>query len=118
MNKLPSNLIHTLESVDGNFSLSTVLHETIGVETIVFRTLDEISQTELYVNVDEYIDNYSDKSRELAGNYYPIKAFDLLLEFPRYPAFGILVWLPQISEYSTYDEDPVSYTHLTLPTKA
>lgn len=105
MKNLPLDLIRTLESVESNFKLSTVLHEELGTETITFRTLGKISQTLLYVNVDVYIDNYSDDSTDLAGNYYPVEAFDLLSDFPRYHAFGILVWIPQLSEYATYDED-------------
>ena len=105
MKNLPRELTQCLESSDSNFKLSTVLHESNGVQTITFRKLDEIKAVALHVSVDEYIENYSDKSHDLAGNYYPIDAFDLLLEFPGYHAFGILVWIPAISEYATYDED-------------
>ncbi len=105
MNKLPTELVEKLKSTSGNFKLTTVLHEELGEETITFRELDEIAIATLYVEVDEYIENYGDQSTELAGNYYPISGYDLLLDFPGYRAFGVLVWLPGTLEFATYDED-------------
>ena len=102
---LPPDLVSTLTSIDGNFKLTVVLHEENGSQTITFRTLEEINKVVLYVNVDEYVDNYGDSPTHLAGNYYPIEAYDLLSDFPGYRAFGILVWIPGISEFGAYDED-------------
>ena len=102
---IPHDLHQALISQDGKYKLTTILHDEIGKETITFRKPDEIELAVLYVNVDEYIENYQEPSTNLAGYYYPIEAYDLLSEFPRYRAFGVLVWVPSVSEFATYDED-------------
>ena len=103
--KLPPELIESLSSVDGNYQLTSKVCDEIGIESVTFHKLDAINPITFYVNVDEYIENYSDESHDLAGNYYPIEALDLLREVPGYRAFGILVWIPRISEFASFDED-------------
>jgi hypothetical protein len=75
------------------------------IKSAIFHPLADIKEVDLFVSVDEYIDNYSDDSDHLSGNYYPVPAFDLVAEIWGYPAEHVLVWLPSIRQFATFDDD-------------
>jgi len=75
------------------------------IRSATFRPMAQIKKVDLFVSVDEYIDNYSDDSHHLSGNYYPVPAYDLLAEIWGYPSTCVFVWLPSIDQFATFDDD-------------
>ena len=75
------------------------------IKSVNFRPADKIQLTRLFVCVDEYIENYSDNSKQLAGNYYPVPAYDLLDEIWGYECDGVLLWIPALSKFGSFDSD-------------
>lgn len=75
------------------------------IESVRFRCLEDVEPIILNISVDEYATNHTEVPSHLKGNYYPVPAVDLLAEVSGYYADGVLVWVPMISEFATYDND-------------
>ena len=102
MKNLPSDFQNWLQSRSGNLTITPV---DGYIQAVTFHQLVDIISLPLYVSIDEYIENYSEKSEHLAGNYYPVSAYDLLKDVSGYSPVGALVWIPLIGEFATYDND-------------
>ena len=104
MNGLPNTLFATLESSD-DFVLPARFSDGHGLDPVTFHRHSEIKLVKLYVDASEYIENYEELDRQLDGMYFPIEVFDLLKEVPGYSARGVLIWLPGILEFGSFDTD-------------
>ncbi|MEM7784446.1 MAG: hypothetical protein AAF939_09025 [Planctomycetota bacterium] len=101
MTQLPIEFQHWLTKRNSNEPVTLNGY----IQFAAFRPLDQVVRSDIFVSVDEYISNYSDSLNHLAGKYYPISVYDLLSDLYGYEPHGVLVWVPTISQFGTFDND-------------